>query len=83
MIDSLPLIKYLFFRILIFSPDLIRKVNVTIDNKPVGLAKHVEGPLFVLPWQPELYASGTHQIDVRVKVSIPIFIIILSIKIEI
>ncbi|KAL5463442.1 hypothetical protein EMCRGX_G032337 [Ephydatia muelleri] len=55
-------------RILAFSPHLIVSVEVWLNGKLVSMATPVNGgPLFVLPWQPDLYMKGTHSIYVNVK----------------
>ena len=57
-------------RILAFSPHPIVSVEVWLNGKLVSMATPVNGgPLFVLPWQPDLYMKGTHSIYVNVKVS--------------
>jgi hypothetical protein len=48
------------------SPDLT--VTVYIDNQKIGVAQKVQGPLYVLPWQPERFDSGLHYIRAVVKV---------------
>ena len=58
------------FRILVFSKDPIERVTVAIDGLLLGNARHVKGPLFVLPWKPEDFAHGVHMINVDVKVTI-------------
>ncbi|XP_003724743.3 transmembrane protein 62 isoform X1 [Strongylocentrotus purpuratus] len=51
-------------RVLVFSPDPIKAVTISIDRNVIGAAKHVEGPLYVLPWKPEIYSKGLHEISV-------------------
>jgi hypothetical protein len=55
-------------RILVFSNTSIEAVTVEIDGIDQGSAKNVEGPLFVLPWDPLKFANGLHTIDVHAKV---------------
>ncbi|OWF41194.1 Transmembrane protein 62 [Mizuhopecten yessoensis] len=54
-------------RILVFSPDEITKADVYIDNMYVGPAHHVQGPLFVSPWQPHKYNNGVHNLGIVVQ----------------
>ncbi|XP_060073255.1 transmembrane protein 62-like [Ylistrum balloti] len=54
-------------RILIFSPDDITTADVYIDGMFVGPAHQVQGPLFVLPWQPNKYRNGIHKLRVVVQ----------------
>ena len=57
-------------RLLVFTPYDITSVHIAIDGKPLSSkVEHVEGPLYVSLWQPELYSSGLHQITVTVEVS--------------
>ena len=60
-----------FSRILVFSLVPIRSVKVSVDEGQYQEASGVEvgGPLYVLPWQPALYASGFHMLEVMVTVS--------------
>lgn len=58
----------LFFRLLIFSKGPIEGVSVEVDGVSVGRVKHVGGPLYVVPWQPMLYAQGLHVIRVSAEV---------------
>ena len=51
-----------------FSNATIGEVQVSIDGTSAELAKNVEGPLYVLPWDPTLYATGVHSLKVYVKV---------------
>ena len=44
-------------------------MRVKVDNISLGNARHVSGPLYVLPWQPSAYASDIHQMQVEVTVS--------------
>ncbi|KAL2098914.1 hypothetical protein ACEWY4_005394 [Coilia grayii] len=54
-------------RILVFSVAPIREVHVTIDGSPLGIAYPVEGPLYVVPWDPSVFSSGLHTISVMVE----------------
>ncbi|KAK3092914.1 hypothetical protein FSP39_008820 [Pinctada imbricata] len=54
-------------RILVFSPFEILKVWVSIDGLDLGAPYHVQGPLYVLPWDPSKYATGIHEIKVTVE----------------
>ncbi|RUS89519.1 hypothetical protein EGW08_002707 [Elysia chlorotica] len=55
-------------RILIFSRSKIVRVKVYIDSKVLGLAQQAapNSPLFVLHWNPQDFARGTHKMDVSV-----------------
>ena len=53
-----------------FSPSDITSVQISIDDKPLSSkVEHVEGPLYVSLWRPELYSTGLHRITVIAKVS--------------
>ena len=67
---EISILSFFFYRVLVFSPDPVKSVTITIDGIVMGLAKHVEGPLYVLPWQPSTYSSGLHEISVEAAVSI-------------
>nr|XP_006817579.1 PREDICTED: transmembrane protein 62-like [Saccoglossus kowalevskii] len=54
-------------RFLVFSPEPILSTLVEIDGQPLGAGTHVDGPLYVLPWQPMKYQSGLHTISVTAK----------------
>lgn len=61
------------FRLLVFSPHDITSVRISIDNTPLSSkVEHVEGPLYVSLWQPDLYSSGLHRITVVAKVCVNI-----------
>src|SRR6218665_2905544 len=62
------------YRILVFSKGRIETVVVEIDGIDAGEVEHVQGPLFVVPWQPSRYAEGLHTITVSVKVSVLYFV---------
>lgn len=53
-------------RILVFSKVPTQSVRVIVDNVNIGNARYVNGPLYVLPWQPSAYASDIHQMEVEV-----------------
>lgn len=57
-------------RLLIFSKGPIEGVSVEVDGVSVGRVKHVGGPLYVVPWQPMLYAQGLHVIRVSAEDSL-------------
>ncbi|XP_048734623.1 transmembrane protein 62-like isoform X2 [Ostrea edulis] len=54
-------------RLLMFPPSQDLTITVYIDNQEVGVAQRVQGPLYVLPWQPEHFDSGLHHIKAVVK----------------
>ncbi|XP_071961990.1 transmembrane protein 62-like isoform X2 [Antedon mediterranea] len=54
-------------RLLVFSPNKIVSVTVFINEEQVGQAEHVEGPLYVLPWKPNNFAEGMHNMKVIAK----------------
>ncbi|XP_053331252.1 transmembrane protein 62 [Spea bombifrons] len=54
-------------RILVFSPNPITSVKVSIDKVMLGEAGHVSGPLYVLEWTPADYVTGLHEIKVQAK----------------
>ncbi|XP_072041604.1 transmembrane protein 62-like [Amphiura filiformis] len=54
-------------RFLLFSPSPITLATVAIDGVDLGPAKHVEGPLYVLPWEPAKFMDGLHTITVTAK----------------
>ncbi|XP_038075262.1 transmembrane protein 62-like [Patiria miniata] len=54
-------------RFLVYSPSAILSATVEVDGKPLGSAKHVKGPLYVIPWDPSKYSSGLHVIEVTAK----------------
>ncbi|KAJ9593699.1 hypothetical protein L9F63_014747 [Diploptera punctata] len=54
-------------RILGFSQSPIESVSVKLDDGVWQKCNHIRGPLYVLPWQPELYGSGVHEIHVLIK----------------
>ena len=63
-------------RILAFSEAPITAVHVSVDGRSLGEARPAGGPLFVLSWDPSLYATGLHSIWVKVQVNdsrIPVF----------
>ena len=58
-----------FFRFLAFSPVPIESIVVEIDGKTLNSqATHVQGALFVCPWNPAEFSSGVHSITVKVQV---------------
>lgn len=52
-------------RVLVFSLDQVKLVQVKLNDGAWLKANHEDGPLFTVPWIPELYASGIHQIHVK------------------
>ncbi|CAH1408269.1 unnamed protein product [Nezara viridula] len=53
-------------RLLAFSPDEIISVRIKIDSESWENALPVSGPLYVVPWEPQKYSSGMHNIYVEV-----------------
>ncbi|CAM9509202.1 transmembrane protein 62 isoform X1 [Lampetra fluviatilis] len=54
-------------RVLVFSPVRVLRVSVSVDGTPLGNASRAAGdaPLYVLPWDPRLYANeALHRIAV-------------------
>ncbi|KAL3265661.1 hypothetical protein HHI36_009865 [Cryptolaemus montrouzieri] len=56
-----------FIRILAFSLSTIASVKVKIDKEDWQYGKHVNGPLYVTPWNSGMYQEGLHDIEVMVK----------------
>lgn len=54
-------------RILAFSLVNIDSVKVRVNNEGWIVCKHVSGPLYVAPWNPQIYDVGVHTIQVFVK----------------
>ena len=53
-----------------FSPFEIASVQISIDDVALSSnVEHVQGPLHVCPWQPDLYSTGLHRITVIAKVN--------------
>ncbi|XP_063418697.1 transmembrane protein 62-like [Mytilus trossulus] len=61
-----------YIRILVFSTAKIQSVDVYIDDKWIGLAHHVRGPLYALKWNPASYLHGLNTIKVTVQDSVNI-----------
>ncbi|KAL3874475.1 hypothetical protein ACJMK2_037484 [Sinanodonta woodiana] len=57
-------------RLLVFTPGTVNNVEVYIDGTNTGQAVHVEGPLYVLPWNSVDYQTGLHSIRVVVQDSL-------------
>lgn len=57
-----------FYRLLAFSESPITAVHVNVDGVSLGKASSAGGPLYVLQWNPTLYATGLHTIRVNVEV---------------
>ncbi|KAK7474694.1 hypothetical protein BaRGS_00034059 [Batillaria attramentaria] len=53
-------------RVLVFSQKPVDGVEIYIDSVHVGRARQSKGPLYTLPWKPELYSLGLHTIRVLV-----------------
>lgn len=51
--------------VLVFSLDQIKLVQVRFNDGRWIKANHEEGPLFTVPWMPELFATGVHYMQVR------------------
>lgn len=51
-------------RVLAFSLSKITSVKVKINNEDWKYCHHVDGPLYVAPWNPHLYPEGLHNIEV-------------------
>uniref|UniRef100_A0A671LSP4 Transmembrane protein 62-like n=1 Tax=Sinocyclocheilus anshuiensis TaxID=1608454 RepID=A0A671LSP4_9TELE len=54
-------------RLLAFSESSITAVRVSVDGASLGKAFSAGGPLYVLQWDPTLYATGLHTIRVKVE----------------
>jgi len=52
------------FRVLGFSLSPIESIAVKVDDGRWQNCTHVQGPLYVHPWDPNLYATGIHHIHV-------------------
>jgi len=57
-----------FCRVLAFSEAPITAVYASVDGVSLGKAFSAGGPLYVLLWDPTLYATGLHTIRVKVEV---------------
>ncbi|KAF5294024.1 hypothetical protein FQA39_LY13578 [Lamprigera yunnana] len=69
--ENLDTIKYsTHIRVLAFSTTTILFVKVQIDNEEWMTCKHVQGPLYVAPWQPLKYMQHLHKIEVIVEDSL-------------
>ncbi|KAG5323692.1 TMM62 protein, partial [Pseudoatta argentina] len=60
------IIKSTHVRILAFSTVPLKTVEIQLDNDVWQKCGHVNGPLYVLPWNSTRYKQGIHQITVRV-----------------
>ncbi|KYQ52554.1 Transmembrane protein 62 [Trachymyrmex zeteki] len=60
------IIKSTHVRVLAFSTVLLKTVEIQLDNDVWQKCDHVNGPLYVLPWNSTRYKEGIHQITVRV-----------------
>lgn len=56
-------------RLLVFSIAQIQEVKVQINSEGWVECQHVEGPLYVAPWEPKKYNTGLHIIKVYVSES--------------
>ncbi|XP_078000950.1 transmembrane protein 62-like [Glandiceps talaboti] len=54
-------------RFLVFSPHPVKKATVLIDRAALGIAMHIEGPLYAISWNPSSYSSGLHSISIVVE----------------
>lgn len=54
-------------RLLAFSLSPIQSVTVKIDNGNWSDCINVKGPLFVAPWNPNIYLNGLHTLQVHVR----------------
>ncbi|CAG7687484.1 unnamed protein product [Allacma fusca] len=52
---------------LVFSPSKLETVRVKLDNNDWADCQNIVGPLFVAAWNPEIYASGLHEIRVYAR----------------
>ena len=58
------------YSVLVFSPWPITSVMVSVDNH-VYQDAHPDSqhsPLYVLPWQPQMYSHGMHTLKVKARV---------------
>jgi len=54
---------------LIFTPGEITSSAIYIDDEYLGKANNVEGPVYTITWNPDLYKEGVHCIKLVVEVS--------------
>jgi len=54
----------LFSRVLAFSTVPLKIVEIQLDNDVWQKCHHVDGPLYVSPWNSTRYKEGIHQITV-------------------
>lgn len=52
------------YRVLAFSTAPLKTVEIQLDNSVWEQCDHVDGPLYVLPWNSTRYKEGIHQITV-------------------
>lgn len=60
------IMKSTHVRVLAFSTVPLKTVEIQLDNSVWEQCDHVDGPLYVLPWNSTRYKEGIHQITVRV-----------------
>ncbi|KYN02695.1 PREDICTED: transmembrane protein 62-like [Cyphomyrmex costatus] len=60
------IIKSTHVRVLAFSTVPLKTVEIQLDNDFWQKCDHVNGPLYVLPWNSTRYKEGIHQITARV-----------------
>ncbi|KAL6258336.1 hypothetical protein P5V15_010422 [Pogonomyrmex californicus] len=60
------IIKSIHVRVLAFSTVKLKTVEVQLDDGGWQECTHVNGPLYVLPWNSTRYKEGIHHITVRV-----------------
>lgn len=51
-------------RVLAFSTVPLKTVEIQLDNNVWEKCDHIDGPLYVLPWNSTKYKEGIHQITV-------------------
>ncbi|KAL5008024.1 hypothetical protein ScPMuIL_013605 [Solemya velum] len=57
-------------RFLIFTPGSVNNAEVYIDDINIGKGRHVEGSLYVTPWDPSKYTTGIHSLRIVVQDSL-------------
>ncbi|KAL0125186.1 hypothetical protein PUN28_004372 [Cardiocondyla obscurior] len=60
------IIKSTHIRVLAFSTVSLKTVEIQLDNGVWEKCHHIDGPLYVLPWNSTMYKEGIHQITLRV-----------------
>lgn len=54
-------------RLLVFSQVPVEFVKIQIDGQTWTSCQHIDGPLYVGPWDPNTYSTGLHKIKVHVE----------------